>query len=90
MQVSLYIPRLRDFSAIDSSLLGDYKVLATKPVCLNSSNATLHNFMTFQSDKSTIQKDAWFIFHFLTINSISVFPTVSAINVLEWIRKCNW
>jgi len=70
-------------SAIDSCLLGDYKVLATKPARLNSSNvklfATLQKYMTYQTDKSTTQKDARFIFHFLTINSISVFPTTSAI-----------
>jgi hypothetical protein len=81
-------------SAIDSYLLGDYKVLATKPALLNSSNAkllaTLHKFMTYKSDKSTTQKDVWFTFHFLAINSISVFPTTPAINVLVWIRKCNW
>jgi len=81
-------------SVIDSCLLGDYKVLATKSARLNSNKAkllaTLQKFMTYQADKSTTRKDAWFIFHFLTINSISVFPTTSAIKVLEWIRKCNW
>jgi len=81
-------------SAIDSCLLGDYKVLATKPARLKSSDtkllATLQKLMTYQADKSTSQKDAWFIFNSLTINSISVFPTTSAIKILEWIRKCNW
>jgi hypothetical protein len=61
-------------AAIGSCLLGDYKVLATKPVRLNSNNAkllaTLKKFMTYKSDKSTTQKDAWFIFHFLTVSNI--------------------
>jgi hypothetical protein len=93
-QVALYTLRLCVMSAIESSLLSDNKVPASEPPHLNYSNSKiigdLHKFMIYKSDKSTTQKDAWFILHFLTINSISVFPTTSVINVLERIRKCNW